>query len=502
MHKKANTLIIVCFSVMIALLIMQGYWVRQFYLNALQGFDKEVNLAFEDGIKKELELRCDTIQKLIEKKLLDTSSFIITSVWNEKHKSYVYNISSKSNPKDQFNSFSLNDYSKPVPKNPNDTSVRRHVAASLALLMRNEDLETHTIYYRTQDLGRYMEQQTTKFQFDTVRLRLTFDSYLDARHISVPYHFMVRKVDSTNNSTIQDSTLNSKFPVITKAFSTYHFSDNQRYVRAVFKNPSTYILTRMWIMICSSFLMICVVAGCMIFILKSLFKEKRLSNIKNDFISNITHEFKTPIATVAVAIEAISNQDIRRDEDKLQRYLGHAKNEITRLDSLVNKVLNISINEHVNLTPLKQVINIDLKMKELIERCQLSASKFVTITYQNNSDIKALEADETQFSHALTNIIDNSIKYSSEEVVINIELSSKNRFLEISIKDKGIGIAPNEQVLVFEKFYRVGTGNAHPVKGHGLGLNYVQQIMLQHMGWYKINSKLGTGTTITLGWPL
>ncbi|RZL69392.1 MAG: hypothetical protein EOO93_01695, partial [Pedobacter sp.] len=311
MRKKASLLVVVCFVAMTGLLALQAYWIVKYYNVTKVNFEKEVNLAFEDGIKKELSLRCDTIQKIVENKILDTNAFIISAKFHKDDKKYVYTIAAKGNAKDKFSSsFSLANYSKALPKDKSDTSVRKHVARALALAMREEDLETHTIYYRTQKLGVFMNEQAKKYQFDTTRLRPAFNLYLKERNINIPYSFMVKKEDSTNNKSILNFKLSKSYSVITKAFSTYRYTDNQRYVRAMFKSPTSYILSQISLILYSSLAMILIISGCMVFILKSLFKEKRLSAIKNDFISNITHELKTPISTVSVAIEAIKNFNV------------------------------------------------------------------------------------------------------------------------------------------------------------------------------------------------
>ncbi|MBE5320525.1 HAMP domain-containing histidine kinase [Pedobacter sp. MR2016-19] len=499
MRKSANILIAICFSVMVALLSLQVYWIVNYYKATLKDFEKEVNLAFEDGIKKELNLRCDTIQNIIEKKLLDTNAFLISAKFDKKDKKYIYTVSAKGDEKDKFSSsFSLSDYSKALPKNKSDTSVRKHIAGQLAMLMREEDLETHTIYYRTQKLGLFMDEQTKKYQFDTTRLRPAFNIYLKARNIETPYRFIVKKVDSTNNKSIKKLD----YAFVTRAFQTYRFTDDQRYVRAMFKSPSAYILSRMALLLFSSFAMILIVSGCMIILLKRLFWEKRLSTIKNDFISNITHEFKTPISTVSVAIEALNNPIIRNDDDKYNRYLIHAKNEIERLNILVDKVLNIAIYEDGKSPLLREKVFFGDKIMEIIHLHEMKAGKRIAIDYQNRSELNEIHVDSTQFQHAISNIIDNAIKYSGEESLIKVTIKKKEDFLTIQVEDNGIGIAEKDIPAVFEKFYRVSTGNSHPVKGHGLGLNYVKQIMHLHNGWYKIESKLGKGTKITLGWPL
>lgn len=501
MRKNATLLVVICFSAMAALLALQAYWIVKYYKLNKVNFEKEVNLAFEDGIKKELSWRCDTVQKIIENKILDTTAFKITAKLDAKEKRYIYTLSATGNEKDKFSSsFSLEKMNEPI--ETGDGHVKKFIAKQMAIMMRTEDLETHTIYYRTQSLGAFMSEEALKHQFDTTRLRKAFNLYLKQRNINVPYSFLIRKEDSTTNKSAFAPSLLKKYPIITKSFSTYRYTDDQAYVRAMFKNPSSYILANMGLIFFSSIMLIVLISACMIFILKSLFYEKRLAAIKNDFISNVTHEFKTPIATVSVAIEALRNKAVINDKEKSTRYLEHAKSEIERLNLLVDQVMSLAIYESGKSEINKGTIDIDIVIKELIERHQLPGSKAILIEYENNSTINTINADKIQFQHAINNVLDNAIKYSKNEVNIKISILKKDNYLLLNLKDNGIGISEKEIVLVFDKFYRVSTGNNHPVKGHGLGLNYVKQIMEQHAGWYSIESKLGTGTSLTLGWPL
>ncbi|RZL68735.1 MAG: HAMP domain-containing histidine kinase [Pedobacter sp.] len=501
MRKNANLLIIICFVAMSALLALQAYWIVKYYRLTKTNFEKEVNLAFEDGIKKELSLRCDTVQKIIENKILDSSAFQITAKLDEKEKKYVYTLSATGNTKDKFSSsFTLNKMNKPIKSG--DKEVKNFIAKKIALMMRTEDLETHTIYYRTQSLGTFMSEEVEKHQFDTTRLRKAFNIYLKQRNIDVPYSFLIRKEDSTTNKSGFKASLLKKYPIITKSFSTYRYTDDQAYVRAMFRDPFSYILSGMGLIFFASLGLVILLSASMIFILKSLFREKRLSAIKNDFISNITHEFKTPIATVTLAVEALSNSAVINDKEKSKRYIEHAKTEIERLNLLVDKVMNLAIYEDGHSEINKENINIDDVINDLIRLHQLTENKKVVINYENKSGHIYIHADKTQFQHAVNNILDNAIKYSKDDALIEISISEKDDFLILTLKDNGIGIADREIPLVFDKFYRVGTGNNHLVKGYGLGLNYVKQIMEQHSGWCSIESKPGYGTTLILGWPI
>lgn len=500
MKKNVRFLIVICLLAMLSLLALQAYWIVKYYQVTRFNFEKEVNMAFEDAVKKEFSVRCDTVQQLIENKLMDTTQFIFSSNL-DKEGTRIYNILAKGKSKNKMlSSFSFNELPDSI--GPGNEQMKRKVAQHFAEQLRSEDLENHVVYYRTQELGAFMVDKAHKYQFDTTRLRPILNHYLKARNIEIPYQFLTLKHDSTTNSSHFSQKLTRNFPVISKSFPTYRYTDNQHYVRAMFRNPASYIISNMGLILVSSILLVLLIAACLSFMLKSLFREKKLALIKDDFISNITHEFKTPIATVSVAIEALEEYDMRYDEHKRSRYLNHAKNEIQRLNQLVDKIMNLSLYEGEQTGFHKESISVDEVMQEIIQIYEVSSDKKPDIRYVNKSDVLQFGVDKLKFRHAISNILDNSIKYSKINPAINIDLFKENGHLVFRFQDNGIGIPEKDLSFVFDKFYRVNKGNRHLVKGYGLGLNYVKQILQQHKGWYRIESELGIGTTIMLGWPI
>ena len=252
----------------------------------------------------------------------------------------------------------------------------------------------------------------------------------------------------------------------------------------------------------SSILLILLVAASIFLLFKMWFGEKKLSLIKNDFISNITHEFKTPIATVSAAVEALSDFNVLEDRQKTSRYLIHSKNELKRLSGLVDKLLHISIYETNRLELKTEQINLEESIQAIIQTHLISAVKQIRYSFNNKTGIQFIKADKIQFHHAINNIIDNAIKYSGNTLSIEIECIKKENFLILSFADNGIGIPSKEMPFVFDKFYRVKMTESPLTKGYGLGLNYVKTILEQHGGWCSLKSKMEQGTVINLAWPL
>lgn len=477
------------------LLGLQAYWISKYYDITKQNFEREVNLVFEDAFKKEFSLRADRIQLMIKQRLLDTTHFLITSSLG-KDKEVIYKISETKNPKDYFSSSFSSSRLNVMITPSNKKFVVDSVAEHFSKMMRNEDLNNHIVYYRTQELGKYMFDLTKKVDFDTTNLRPILSKYLAEKSIFVQYQFYAKQQDSTTNKSTFSTALLAQFPVITRSLPTYNHNLGQNYVRVMFKDPYPYIISNMWIIFSCSIFLVLLISFCLAYLLKVLSKEKKLSNIKNDFISNITHEFKTPIATTMLAVEALKDHQVRYDEEKSTRYLKHAKNELNRISELTDKVLKISLYDSGNFEIKKEKIQVDEIIKELIEVNYLTKQN-ATFTFKNETGIKEIAADKTQFQHAIANILDNAVKYGTSPIQINIYLS-KN-YLVTAVKDNGPGIATAELPFVFEKFYRAK--QKQNVKGYGLGLNYVKQIINQHEGWYNIKSN-SNGTELKLGWPI
>lgn len=497
MYKHNALLTTLCILSMLVLLALQGYWINKYYNVSKQDFEKEVNLAFEDGIKKEFSNRADSIEKILENAFLDSTKFLLTSKYSPKEDKVIYSITSKKDTLDKFSSsVSFPDLS--IDLNYNNQELLKVVARRIANNLRRQDLDNHIVYYRTQELGNFMVKISDSLEFDTANLRPVLNKYLAERKIFVPYSFYTRTNDSTTNKSSFEPALLEKYPIITRSIPTYERKKGQNYVRVMFNDPFPYILSNMWLILCSSVLLVVLMTGCLYLLLRSLNKAKKLSMIKNDFISNITHEFKTPISTAMLAVDALSDPTtILKEESKL-KYLGHAKNELQKISALTDKILKLSLYDSDRYFLKKEKIEIDATINEIISIYE-THSEPIDIQFNNNSEVEHLWVDKTQFQHAIANIIENGVKYGNSPVAITINLYLNNNYLVISIKDNGPGIAEIDLPYVFDKFYRAKMSDKN-IKGYGLGLNYVKQIMDQHDGWYSIESN-SAGTELKLGWP-
>ena len=237
--------------------------------------------------------------------------------------------------------------------------------------------------------------------------------------------------------------------------------------------------------------------------LNQLIKQRQISEIKTDFINNMTHEFKTPIATINLALDAIKNPKVIEDKEKVLRYLQMIKDENKRMHAQVENVLRISKLEKKELDINKESTNIHEIIEDAIEHVNLIVEdRNGTITTHFDATRTSVLLNDVHFTNVIVNILDNAIKYSPNEPMIDIQTENVKDFIIVKIKDQGSGMSKTAQKRIFEKFYREHTGDLHNVKGHGLGLSYVKRIVDDHNSQIFVESEKGKGSTFIIKVPL
>lgn len=237
--------------------------------------------------------------------------------------------------------------------------------------------------------------------------------------------------------------------------------------------------------------------------LNQLIRQRQISEIKTDFINNMTHEFKTPIATINLALDAIKNPKVIDDKEKVSRYLQMIRDENKRMHAQVENVLRISKLEKKELEISKEKNSINDIIEDAIEHVNLIIEdRKGTIVTHLGANRDAVLINDVHFTNVIVNVLDNAIKYSPEPPVIDVYTENIKDFIIIKIKDKGSGMSKIAQKRIFEKFYREHTGDLHDVKGHGLGLAYVKRIIEDHNGEIFVESEKGKGSTFIIKIPL
>jgi two-component system, OmpR family, phosphate regulon sensor histidine kinase PhoR len=255
-----------------------------------------------------------------------------------------------------------------------------------------------------------------------------------------------------------------------------------------------------WIVLSFAFLLI--IIGVFAFVIYSIIRQKKISEIRNDFINNMTHEFKTPISTISLASEMLMKDRGTPSHERIQKYAGIIYDENKRMQSQVELVLHTALIEKQKIRLKKELINIHDIIMDVGDSFSIEQkNKEIRIEYDLMSAHPVISIDPVHIRNVISNIIDNGIKYSGPKPVITIETIDSGNGILIKINDNGIGISREEQKRIFEKFYRVPTGNKHDIKGFGLGLFYVKTVAEAHQGYVHVSSALNKGSSFYVFLP-
>ena len=256
-----------------------------------------------------------------------------------------------------------------------------------------------------------------------------------------------------------------------------------------------------WVIIGGAVFMLIIVTAFYI-TLRTILNQKKLSEIKSDFINNMTHEFKTPLATISLAIDSLRNERVSSDKEKMQYFFGIIKDENIRMNKHVETILKAALMEKRELNLQMDKLSVHSVIKRVLENYGLQLEeRGGKIETDFKADYDIIMADDVHFTNVISNLIDNAIKYSKDNLVITITTYTNDKSFFIKIKDNGIGMSKETVRKVFEKFYRAHTGNLHNVKGFGLGMSYVKTIIDAHKGKISVESTLGEGSTFTVEMP-
>jgi two-component system phosphate regulon sensor histidine kinase PhoR len=329
----------------------------------------------------------------------------------------------------------------------------------------------------------------------------------------VPFEFAVTEnslsgdqVESEHFFKYYSDTLNNKLYSIPLQGSSGSSMENitaEEFLVVIVPHERSIILKELVFFIIGAILFTIIIAAAFFLTIRTLLRQKKLSEIKNDFINNMTHEFKTPLATISLAVDALRNEKVAVDKEKSNYFTSIIKEENKRMNKQVETILQAALLD-------KQEVNLNLK--------KLSAHTLINAAINNislpiqekggelqvrlNAAKDNIMADEVHFTNLINSLLDNAVKYSRDKPVVTVESSSNNKEIIIKIDDNGIGMNKETLSHIFEKFYRAHTGNVHNVKGFGLGLSYVKTMVEAHKGNIKAESVLGKGSSFIVTVPL
>ena len=274
--------------------------------------------------------------------------------------------------------------------------------------------------------------------------------------------------------------------------------DGQYSLLVSIEMPFKVFLSRMWGLIVSSIAIVLLLAGVLLYLVRTMFRQKTLEEMRRDFTHNITHELKTPISVAVAATDALRNFSADADVKRRSRYLEIVESQLTQLSTMVEHILSVSVEgREYKYNP--SVVYLQDVISQLTQGVGMNGGKKPVFNIDCTKDIKIM-ADEFHIKNLLATVIDNAVKYSSDPIV-DIRVADESGNVTIEIEDNGSGIAKEHLSHVFEKFYRVPTGDIHTVRGYGLGLYYAKQVAELHKGTISMNSRVGKGTTVIIKLP-
>ncbi|AVM50274.1 sensor histidine kinase KdpD [Capnocytophaga sp. oral taxon 878] len=530
MNKKLYILVIALTSLsLIGIIIIQGYWIKSAIDDKEEAFTYSIQQIL-NSVAKQIEQ--DEVDKYVAKFISLRESDHAISLKENHLREFIYVQENKNNKEtfiykhgileedyiipasqqltDQFgignteDSITLKNYilQKSVQKvlNGNDLDVSESESVAYKKLSELPEIERVMIEELFKSI---ISQQTISERVSNEQLRGLITKLLKERGLNLPFEFAVY-----NKGVL--SKVHSKYfePNETKEYSTLLFgsnspSDSLYELTVVFPQRERFVLSSIIEIATLSTIFVLTIIGVFIFTIHQLLTQRRISEIKTDFINNMTHEFKTPIATMNLVLDSLKSPAAREDPNKVLHYVQILKQENKRMLSQVENILQISRLEKDNLQLERDPLDVHEVIITAIMHLQPILNERNGIIRQHflasNSDISA---NESHLTNVFVNVIENAIKYSPNSPEIDIYTENiKNRIL-IRVKDRGQGMNKQAVRHIFDKFYREHTGDLHNVKGHGLGLAYVKSIVEYHQGTITVQSDKDKGTTFFIKLPI
>ena len=515
MNKKLYTSLVLLMSFsLIGIILMQGYWIYSSWQNKEEEFSLAVNRTLREVVdeiqSRELNDYVFTYQMLIDSiGTPDESNFTDVFLFLDEDQSSNlstffaygileedYNINLPDNLSNRYDD-DIKDYKAVkttiVNKNIFDRRENR-LNASISKLKSVEDIDLFKFEKYKSAFQEYASSLPIHKRTTSREIQILLNNGFNDRNIITPYEFGIysnglsTKVKSNNYMEVQSGPKYS-IPFLNDESSSVSYN-----LIVSFPDKQQYVLSSIIGVATLSFMLTLIVVVIATSALYQIIQQKKLSEIKNDFINNISHEFKTPIATINLALDAISSST-KNLNDKSISYLGMIREENSRMLSQVENILRISqLEKSSNPFDMEQ-IDIHEVIEDAIEHVKLIVeSKKGSIDLSLKAIDSNISGNSNHLENIIINILDNAVKYSKENPKIVVSSTNINKDIKLCFEDNGIGMDKNTQKLIFEKFYREQNGDIHNIKGHGLGLSYVKKIIDFHNGKISLESKKGTGT--------
>jgi len=498
-RKKTGILIVILSVTLLGLFWLQYYWISFSFQKRSEEFDTRINRALaEASIEVEESFFCiDFFSEFsispgeglyVQKHDWASDGYLTTGQGYSADTIPIYFWN-------KFSSDSLMSYSNIKFSYPANIRMELNVEY---LMEENPDFLKNdaTINSYRKSLA---ENESFKKTLDSVLIK-----HIQNEEYPLNFYYQVKEIATGKTLVIKPDNLRAG--IFDNKTGTVLFRDNYFFsplkLNLFFPDKKKTLIRELWTVILVSVLLIGLLVSLMLYFIRTLIQQQRLSEMKSDFISNMTHEFKTPVANISLAIDTMEKQGLIKNENA-QLYAGIIREENRRLRNNIDLILETSLFENKTLKLTKFQIDVHDLITGIIETKQIEYN-------QKNGKIKSnfqagqfiISVDEVHLANVFLNLLDNSIKYSEGEPDITVTSVNKDNFIIISVKDKGKGIPAQSLDKIFEKFYRVPQGNKYDVKGFGLGLYYVKQVVDAHHGKIKVRSEINKGSIFEIFIPI
>lgn len=497
---------------MIVFVTLQLYWIKELYSALNQDFSNRVYSAMESSALKAQQLELD---KYLNQDFRNFANNVIDSS-NQATQTYIQQNSDSANR-------STITFQKSIVENQNFPISTRGDSLLLTKLYTDEGILKIKKQNTSEPLTAQLSQDLNN---NTYALREF--AKLSASNLPAEKRVNLKTLDSILAKELKLNGLNTKFGFavlnkqngLTKVVNGTYLDqkDKNNYTYPLFtdsKDRTIYTLALVFPrkdyslaknnlpMLLGTFMSLLTILGIYVISINYMMRQKKIAEVKTDFINNMSHEFKTPLATISVATDSLANDKIATNPEKVKYYSGLIKQENLRMKKQVENVLNMSKLERNEVKLFLKETDVRALIKEISESFGILVAKRNGKLIQEFNTTKYLfKVDEFHLSNALVNLLDNANKYSPEEPEIRVRTRNEGNWYVIEISDKGMGMDMDNKNRIFEKFFREETGNIHNVKGQGLGLSYVKKIIELHKGQISVESQKGVGSTFTVKLPM
>lgn len=499
MKLPLKHIIILVICSLTGIFVYQVYWLTGLYQTMKQELENNVKDAMRTSDFNEIVLRVNDLQK----DNLEHGEISISAGYGADGNTLVKSQTITYKDSTSMDTLQYRTETE-VKKDTINSEPESAVVANegLDMLLKKQDSLNDLVVYMQRGMHAGVDAYT---DIDLQRYDSLLTDVLDLQGIRMPHRvLLIRSASSTGTDTIYADTLDiagdsTYIPTPQAVCHKYEYDMHGSYSYHLIMEPTdSLIWKQMSGILITSFVIILILAFTFWYLIHTLLKQKTLDEMRSDFTNNITHELKTPIAVAYAANDALLNFKQAEEKEKRDQYLRISQEQLQRLSGLVEQILSMSMERRKTFRLHPEEIKINELIHSLEEQHLLKADKPVCFKKEIVPESLTVVADRNHLNNIISNLIDNAVKYSEKEADITISCQRAENKVTISITDRGIGIPTDKQDQIFEKFYRIPTGNLHAVKGYGLGLYYVKTMTEKHGGSISVTSELGKGSTFTI----